>query len=137
MRSTPITIRENGLCKHGLKRKKKSKEKNLFKIDHSLEKMKEQSHKDDSHSAASSKPDYHVLKEMERIQKMKVKLENDYRDLFNQWRLYDFYSTFFAITGLVVACIDLEHGIAQMFSKPDKDKNPNAMDDPRNQLVSA
>ena len=38
--------------------------------------------------------------------------ENDYNTLYNKWREYDYYSTFFAIIGLIIACLDLEYGIA-------------------------
>lgn len=132
--------KDNGQCKHGLRHRKKSKARGLRENEEETLRMNKttaKSAKDETNPAANSGLDYHVLKEQDRVQKMKIRFENDYRDLFNKWREYDFYSTFFAIIGLVVACFDLEHGIAQMYPKPDREKYPNAMDDPRNKLVAA
>lgn len=59
----------------------------------------------------------------------------DYLNLYYGWRNYDLYQTFFAITGLIVACIDLEYTIRQGFENPNSEKIPRAMDDPRNKSM--
>ena len=54
------------------------------------------------------KKNYNILVKQKKLSKQKQKNDDDFHQIFNEWRAYDFCSSLFAMIGLIVGLINYE-----------------------------